>query len=83
MDCWEVADQRDKFKRKIEALDTAIVEYIRQGGLVNPITKVQGDAEGCTTDYQAIDIHDPFEFDFGEDESIDWPRVAFANLHLG
>ena len=83
LDCWEVLDQKDKFKRKIEALDTAITEYIKNGGaLINARTNIPESPPGCTTAYKRIDIRDPFAFDFGEDESIDWPRVAFANLQV-
>ena len=39
LNCWEVIDQQDKFKRKIDALDTAITEYIEQGNVVNPVTE--------------------------------------------
>ena len=83
LDCWEVIDQKDKFKRKIEALDTAMTEYVRNGGaLINAVNEIKGTTAGCTTGYQAIDIRDPFAFDFGDDESIDWPKVAFANLQV-
>ena len=37
---------------------------------------------GCTTDYTTIDAGDPFAFDFGEDESINWAYEAYSNYHL-
>ena len=37
---------------------------------------------GCTTDYHTINLNDPFAFDFGEDESLDWAKDAYDNLQL-
>ena len=45
MSCWEVLDQKDRFKRKIEALETAITEYVKNGALVKPIVEIPESAE--------------------------------------
>ena len=36
LNCWEVIDQQEMFKRKIDALDTAITEYVEHGKVENP-----------------------------------------------
>lgn len=45
MSCWEVLDQKDRFKRKIESLETAITEYVKNGALVKPIVEIPESAE--------------------------------------
>ena len=52
------------------------------GTIINAVTEIPKSPIGCTTDYQAVDIRDPFVFDFGDDESIDWPKVAFGNIQI-
>lgn len=83
LNCNEIVEQKEKNKRRIAALDTAISLYIKEGSLHprNFIT-IPVSAPGCTTAYRISNPFDDFDSDFGESEEVDWTVAAFNNIQL-
>ena len=83
LDCNEIVEKKEKIKRKITALDTAISLYIQEGSLhPKSFITIPVSAPGCTTAYRISKPFDDFDKDFGESEEIEWSIAAFNNIQL-